>query len=319
MRLNNRSIFKPKPSKSILNKLDKRNSKKSDSDEATLYLYDEISWWGINAEEFVKSLNALTDSTIHIRFNSPGGSVFDGMAIYNAIKQHKSTIIAHVDGLAASIASVILMAADDVRMGDGAFIMIHEPWSMVVGDAEDMRKEADLLDKVHDVIIDTYVDKCKKKKTRNDISDMMAAETWMTAKEAIDFGFCDSIETGKKKDDDNDNDKDDNDNEENEASNRANILLFDLSAFANVPEALKDAKFQPTARMIEHALRDVGCSQQLAKAILAEGFKEGQRDVDTQEFIPTPVEQRDVAETVVAGKDKVAQLLTRAEVIAPSK
>jgi ATP-dependent Clp protease protease subunit len=304
MRLNNRSIFRPhaKSTPKIENKVD----------EVTLYLYDEISWWGIQAEQFVKDLGMITAGTIHLRFNTPGGSVFDGMSIYNAIKQHKAKVVGHVDGLAASISSVILMACDEVRMGEGGFIMIHEPWSLVVGAADDMRKEADLLDKVEETIIGTYENKCKKK-TKDEIREMMKAETWMNATDAMENGFCDCMDEADEDEDD-------------KKKKKKNAILFDLSAFANVPDSLKEAKLEPTVREAEKALRDVGFSQQQAKVILAEGFKAeivDQRDADPViPPLPTPppvVDQRDADPPPPKKKDRITDLLVRAEMLAPSK
>ncbi len=265
MRVTNRSLFKPRT---------RGNYKiENKAEEATVYLYDEISWLGIQAEKFVKDLNDITAKTINIRVNSPGGSVFDGTAIYNAIKQHKSKVIARVDGLAASIASVIVMAADEVRMAENAFLMIHDPWSIVIGNAQDMRDEADLLEKVGGTIAKAFTEKSGKEGA--EILDLMAAETWFTAQEALDAGFIDSIYESK--------------------SEKAQAVLFDLSAFANVPANLKERKAAPTARDAEKALRDVGFSQCRAKAILAEGFQDDQRDADPPDPDPPPEVQRDAA------------------------
>lgn len=303
MRINNRSLFKPKArGYKIENK----------TNESTIYLYDEISYFGVSAEQFNKDFNAIKSSTIHIRINSPGGSVFDGTAIYNAIKQHKSHTIGHIDGLAASIASVIALAADEVRMAENAFLMIHEPFSIVIGTAQDMRDEADLLSKVAGTIAKTYANKTGKEEA--EIKDIMAAETWMTAQEAIDNGFIDKIEETK-----------------DEKSDKSQSIMFDLSAYANVPDALKDRKEAHSARDIEHILRDAGVSVKQSKAILSEGFKEELRDVatpavedlrdvgtKTDEAKPKIDALRDV-EPQSKKKDKVDDLLIRAELIAPSK
>lgn len=216
-------------------------------------------------------MNSNKSKTINIRLNSPGGSVFDGTTIFNAIKQHKSKTIAHIDGLAASIASVIALAADEVRMAENAFLMIHEPWSMVIGNADIMRDEAELLDKVGGTIAKTYMDKSKK--DEKEILEMMKSETWMSAQEALDAGFVDSIVTENKE----------------KAQN-----LFDLSIFMNVPDKLKDKKPVLSERMIESVLRDAGCSHKQAKAILSAGYKDGQRDVDQIDPEPVVEPQRDV-------------------------
>ncbi len=299
MRVTNRSLFKPRVRGN--HKIENR------ADEATVYLYDEISWLGIQAEKFVKDLNAITAKTINIRVNSPGGSVFDGTAIFNAIKQHKSRVIAHIDGLAASIASVIVMAADEVRMAENAFLMIHDPWSIVIGNAQDMRDEADLLEKVGGTIARAFTDKSGKKE--EEILDLMAAETWFTAQEALDAGFIDAVDTEKQE--------------------KAQVTMFDLSAFANVPEQLTEQRQPPTARDLERILRDAGCSAKMAKSILANGFDEDQRDVDAgdepiqakaedQRDVEAPA-QRDVVQPKPPKRDRTADLLIRAEQIAPAK
>lgn len=274
----------------------------SDQEEATVYIYDEISWWGISAEQFVKELNEIKSKTIHLRLNSPGGSVFDGTAIYNALKQHKAKIITHIDGLAASICSIVAMAGDEIRMAENAFFMIHEPWSIVIGMAEDMRKEADLLDKVGTTICNVYMKKTGKIEAQ--IREYMAAETWFTASEAKEAGFIDVIEEDKV--------------EKAQALN-----LFDLSIFANVPNRLKDQKSPPTARDLERILRDGGCSEKMAKTILSEGLSRNLRDGDSAAGKMKEKEKepnlRDGDQTQPKPKrDKVADLLIRAERIAPS-
>ena len=298
MRLNNRSLFKPRARVKGSEKIQDK------ADEATVYIYDEISWYGIQAETFIKDFNNLTEKTIHLRFNSPGGSVFDGTAMFNTIKNHKSRTIAHIDGLAASISSIVALAADEVRMSENAFMMIHDPWSMVVGSADDMRDEADLLDKVGGTIATTYINKTGK--TDEEIKTLMAAETWMTADEALEMGFIDAIDKEERKE---------------------KATLFDLSVYANVPDQLIEGKTAPTAKDMEKALRDVGCSNKQAKAILSEGLQENPRDVDLPVEPPDPVQEprdvvpeepRDVVQPEKKKKDRTADLLTRAELVAPS-
>jgi len=289
-----RSLFKPK------NKTSNRIEAKGK--EATVYIYDEISWWGVDAAEFVKNLADVDADTIHLRINSPGGSVFDGMSIYNCLKQHKAKVITHIDGLAASISSVIALAGDEVVMGEGSFFMIHSPWSMIAGDSEDLRKEADLLDKVAGTISEIYQNKSGK--DADEIDEMMRAETWLTGAEALENKFIDRVEASEKTQD--------------------KAILFDLSVFANTPDDLLDDPV-PTVRGIEKALRDVGLSQKQAKAILADGLPEDLRDVEssagtTAEASTTrdveETSQRDADKPVEKKKDKTAALLTRAEMIA---
>lgn len=285
MRLKNRSFFNPK-----INGLYRIKNK---AEEATVYIYDEISWFGVQAEQFVKDLNNIKAKKIHLRVNSPGGSVFDGTSIYNAVKQHPASVIAHVDGLAASIASVIIMAADEVHMSENAFLMIHEPFSFVIGNADDMRHEADLLDKVGGTIMQTYMDKTGK--GEDEIKDMMAKETWFTAQEASDMGFCDHVDK--------------------ETKEKAQLVLFDLSVFANVPDTLKENR-QPTARDLERVLRDAGCSAKQAKSILSKGVDGDLRDEETANALqPANLDQRDVEPQVNVVKDRTVLLLKRAATV----
>jgi len=138
----------------------------------------------------------LKDSKlINIFINSTGGGVFAGMTIYNMIKRFTADTTTYVDGVAASIASVIAMAAKKVVMPKNAMLMMHNPLGLVVGYAEDMRKEADLLDRIKTSIASVYVDKTKK--PEKEILDMMTAETWMNGEEAVKSGFADVLENGK--------------------------------------------------------------------------------------------------------------------------
>ena len=278
MRIQNRSPFRP-------HSLKQRYKIENRADEATVYLYDEIGWFGIAADEFVRDLNSIKAGTIHLRVNSPGGSVFDGTTIYNALKQHKSKVIAHVDGLAASIASVIIMGADEVKMAENAFLMIHEPWSIVMGGSDDMRHEAELLDKVRGTIAKTYQNKSGKEE--DEILAMMEKETWFTAQEAIDAGFVDSIY--------------------DQTLEKAEVTLFDLSVFSRVPEQLQQGGGMPTPRELERALKNSGCSSKQAKAILAAGYDGLQRDVADTDAKPeaTMADQRDVEKP--ATQPKAAQ------------
>lgn len=167
------------------------------SKDAEIWLYDEIGgggWFseGISAKKFADDLNALGKlSTITLRINSPGGDVFDGIAIYNILKQHPARVIVNIDGLAASIASVIAMAGDEIRMADNALMMIHEAWTVGMGNAGDFRETADRLDKVNGSILGAYAKKTGK--DQKELAAMMAAETWMTAQESLDHGFVHSI------------------------------------------------------------------------------------------------------------------------------
>lgn len=162
------------------------------NDLGEIYLYDMIGGWGITAQQFAKDLKSLGNvKNIDLRINSDGGDVFDGRAIYTQLASHPARVVAHVDGLAASIASLIMCAANEIRMADGSFIMIHNAWGFGVGDSSEMRRLADLLDSVTGEITNTYV--VRTGCDRNEIKQMMDDETWMTSKEAKDKGFCDVV------------------------------------------------------------------------------------------------------------------------------
>lgn len=166
-------------------------AKSATADAVDILIYDEIGFWGVQASEFVTALAAVDAKTINLRVNSPGGSVFDGLAIYQALAAHPAKIIAHVDGWAASIASVIIMSADTIMIGEAAQIMVHQPWSMVMGPADDMRKEADILDSLEAAIIDVYV--ARTGGTRDEIAAWVKDETWFKGQAAVDAGFADEV------------------------------------------------------------------------------------------------------------------------------
>lgn len=173
---------------------------KSAGKRGEIYLYESIGegWYGgITAKDFAAMVKDLgTVSALDIYINSPGGSVFDGIAIYNQIKRHPANEkVVHVDGIAASIASIIAMAGTDIRIADNGMMMIHDPWGMSIGTAEEMRKVADSLDKIRSTLLDTYV--ARTGGDRQQISDWMAAETWMNAEEAVANGFANST-SGEK-------------------------------------------------------------------------------------------------------------------------
>lgn len=170
---------------------------KAKAKDAEVWIYEEIGdYWdsGVSSKQFAKDLKDIGPvDTITVHLNSPGGIVWDGIAIYNLLKQHAAKVIVSIEGLAASIASVIAMAGDETRMAENAMMMIHDPWGVAVGSAEDMRKTADAMDKVKDSILAAYVAKCGGKTKEKNLSEMMAVETWLSAQEAMECGLVDSI------------------------------------------------------------------------------------------------------------------------------
>jgi len=169
------------------------------ADEATIYLYDTIvsddttaDWWGgVSPNQFVMALNQITAPVIHLRINSPGGDVFAARVMELAIRQHVSKVIAHVDGYAASAASGLALACDEVEIAKGGFFMIHKAWSMCWGNSDDMLKLADLLDKVDESLVENYVDETGQEPDQ--VREWMKAETWFNAEESLKFGFADRM------------------------------------------------------------------------------------------------------------------------------
>lgn len=166
-----------------------------------LYLYgpiDSMTWWGdeITPARFLADLTALGDiAQLDVYINSDGGDVFAGQAILSMLKRHPANVTVHVDGLAASIASVIAMAGDQVLMPRNAMMMIHNPWSFMMGNSADFRKMADDLDQIRESLIAAYQDKTGM--DRDKLVALLDAETWLTADEAVAYGFADEIEQSK--------------------------------------------------------------------------------------------------------------------------
>lgn len=160
--------------------------------EAEIYIYDEIGFQGVSAKQFISDLQALGEIkhiTLHI--NSPGGSIFEGIAIFNALKYHPAAITVHVDGVAASMASVIAMVGNPVIMPANSFMMIHKPWAVAGGDADDMRDFAELLDKTEAVLIPAYA--AKTGLAHEVIAGMLKEETWMDGTQCVSLGFADQL------------------------------------------------------------------------------------------------------------------------------
>lgn len=175
--------------------------------EATVYLYDDIGadMWGdgVSAQDFANGLNAITAGTINVRFNSQGGQVFDGVAMYEAIKRHPAATVGWVDSLAASAASFILMACDTIVMGKAARLMIHDAGIggiYIQGNAREVRAAmaeveefANLLDSLSDTIAGIYVDRAGG--TVEGWRDEMSTDRWYNAEEAVAAGLADSIDS----------------------------------------------------------------------------------------------------------------------------
>jgi len=155
-------------------------------------IFDEIGGWGIDAAYFMEELSSHDGVTeINLSLHSPGGSVFDGLAIYNMLKNHPATVNVYIAGLAASIASVIAMAGDTITMPEDSFMMVHCPRGGAVGEADDMRDYADLLDQAENTMSNIYAKKTGL--SRDEIAPLLSAETWMTGPECVEKGFADKL------------------------------------------------------------------------------------------------------------------------------
>lgn len=195
-----------------------------------VYVYDVISsWWGANAADLVAALADAGDRTVHLHINSPGGDVFEARAMASAIVAHTGTVISHIDGLAASAATYLALAANEVRMTEGGLFMIHNSWTMAYGNKTELRDTADLLQKIDGTIAADYARKTGK--ALADVQAWMDAETWFTAEEAKAEGFIDAVDANSKRD-------------TSTANDQADPARWNLSAYTRAPkiEARKPAE-----------------------------------------------------------------------------
>lgn len=167
---------------------------KAEDNEAVMYMYGSIGkgWFAdISSKEIKNQLAKITAKTIHIHVNSPGGDVFESIAIGNLLKAQKAKIVVHIDGLAASGASVIAMAADEIIMPKNTMMMIHRAWTWAAGNSKDLRKIADDLEKIDAAVTESYTSRFVGE--RSELERLLADETWLTAEECKTFGFCDKV------------------------------------------------------------------------------------------------------------------------------
>lgn len=218
------------------------------ADTTEIDIYDEIGFWGINARDFKARLKDAGDVVLNI--NSPGGDVFDGIAMFNDLVAHKGNVTVNVTGIAASIASIIAMGGNEINIAPNAFFMVHNAWTIGVGNRHDFNELSGTLAKIDDALARTYA--ARTGGGIKSIKAMMDAETWLTAKEAKEAGFATAISGG------------------GDAKAK-----FDLSVFGEVPSALLWAPDDnepevKTVRDLEHVLvRDAGRSRSQARALIA--------------------------------------------------
>ena len=215
----------------------------TDNAPAEIRIYDVIGWPFIEADAFLNDLSKIQADSIKVKINSPGGDVFDGTVIYNALSDHPAKITTSVEGIAASMASIIALAGDERHIYKNAQYMIHNPWTFAMGDYNDLLKEAELLKSIAGQMAETYAQKTGKKQA--DIQALMDAETWFTGSKAVDAGFMTQTMTAG-----------------------AASARFDLSMFAHAPTGQP-----PTQRDLERLLtRDAGLTRQQTQALLQSGF-----------------------------------------------
>jgi ATP-dependent Clp endopeptidase proteolytic subunit ClpP len=231
---------------------------KSANKEADVFIYDEIGGFGVTAKDFAAALKSIPkDHQITLRINSPGGSVVDGAAIYNLLAERSANIVTKIDGLAASMASVIALAGSKVLMADNALMMIHDPIGWAFGDSEEMRKTADVLDKFGEAIVNAYQKKTGK--PENDIKAAMAEETWFTAAEAKEFGLVDEVSEPMKM-----------------------AAKFDLQRFRNAPAGASAKAEAETPPVPEKTTHKKNTMDQLLKALVASGLIPSTKLDDTE-------------------------------------
>lgn len=214
-------------------------------------LYDEIGIWGVTAAAFREKLNQ-SPGNILLRINSPGGDVFDGVAIYNDLLGHRGRVTVEVTGLAASAASIIAMAGDEIRIADNAYLMVHRSWGITIGNGIDHTETAKLLTDIDAALARTY--SAKTGRPSADMLEIMTAETWMSGQAAVDAGFADKVI-----------------NAASDAKAR-----FDLSIYANAPTeicASADGETDVSSPVnLERILRSSGLSRRQAKAVTRSGW-----------------------------------------------
>lgn len=224
----------------------------ADGKSGDIFIYGEISKYAWeehgekSAQIFKQELDDLGNvETINLYVNSPGGSVFEGLAIGNQLKRHKARVIAYVDALAASIASVIIMSADEIHMYENSMLMIHNPWTFAIGNAVDLRKEADDLDRIGESAILSYLSKAGDKLEDDKLREMLDAETWLSADQALEYGLCDVVK---------------------EANDMAASISGEyLQRYKNVPKQLKE-ELTSDLSAEEQALRQKIADEAIASA-----------------------------------------------------
>lgn len=164
--------------------------------EADITIFGDITSWpwlnsDVSAYMLSKQINELDVDTINVHISSYGGEVAEGLAIYNSLKQHKASVKTYCDGFACSIASVIFMAGDERVMSNASLLMIHNPWTYTEGNAQELRKTADDLDKMSQASVNAYLEYVNLEE--NEVKKLLNDETWLTPQEALNYGFATAV------------------------------------------------------------------------------------------------------------------------------
>lgn len=218
-------------------------------DATEIELYDEIGMWGVNAKDFRSQLKNSGD--VVLKINSPGGDVFDGIAMYNDLVSHKGNVRVEITGMAASIASIIAMGGKQIAIAPNAMMMIHNAWTIAMGNADDFEEQAAVLNKIDGVLALTYATQKGTPGIRT-IKQMMSDESWFNGKEAVENGFATELL---------------------QPADNSTQAKFDLSPFSNVPKSLltTDEDFENDETeddIVKVLMRDAGYTRARAKAFI---------------------------------------------------
>jgi ATP-dependent protease ClpP protease subunit len=246
-------------------------------DATELWIMDVLGWPWNDINSMIREVSSLKEKELLVRLNSPGGDPIDTFALYHALKNHSAKVTVRIEALAASAASFLALAGNEVQAYSSSLMMIHNSWVVTSGNRFELQDTADVLEKIDDNMRDIYVEKSKMGK--KEVADMMKAETWLSAKEAKDKGFVNTILDGKPV-----------------------KAAFDLSIFSNLPDEFKpESNKKPlTEREIERAIRDVfGLSENRAKTIISKCKKEDEVEADNS---------AELAEVIAAAKNFVSKM-----------
>lgn len=238
---------------------------------ADIYLFDVIGYPFIEAQDVVSAVPPDVQQ-INMHINSPGGDVFEGLTIYNWLKEHSARVNVRVHGLCASIATIVAMSGSRVSMPAASFFMIHDPWTIMLGSAEDLRKEADLLEQIEDVLTGIYAGKCGKEK--NQIRSWMHQETWFSGEQAVEEGFADELVQ---------------DDGQRDAS------VFNLSVLGKGPDN-SGSTYKRAAQALEkqnHSTEEA-MNEELRKLLEAKGLDKNATEEQAQKFLQDTLQRGDL-------------------------